>query len=102
MAITVLTKDNFEAEAVKSDRPVLIDFWAPWCGPCRMLSPIVDEVDEETDSVKVCKVNVDEEGELAVQFGVMSIPTLILMVNGEVKDTSVGYISKEELLEFIG
>lgn len=102
MAITVLTKDNFEAEAVKSDRPVLIDFWAPWCGPCRMLSPIVDEIAEETDSVKVCKVNVDDEGELAVQFGVMSIPTLILMINGEVKDTSVGYKTKEEVLEFIG
>jgi len=102
MAITVLTKDNFEAEAVKSDRPVLIDFWAPWCGPCRMLSPIVDEIAEETDSVKVCKVNVDEEGELAVRFGVMSIPTLNLMQNGEVKDTSVGYNNKEEVLEFIG
>ena len=102
MAITVLTKDNFEAEALKSEKPVLIDFWAPWCGPCRMLSPVVDVVAEETTAVKVCKINVDEEGELAVKYGVMSIPTLILLENGEVKDTSVGYISKEELLEFIG
>lgn len=102
MAITVLTKANFEAEAVKSDRPVLIDFWAPWCGPCRMLSPIIDEIAEETDAVKVCKVNVDDEGELAAQFGIMNIPTLILMVNGEVKDTSMGYKTKDEVLEFIG
>jgi thioredoxin 1 len=102
MAVTVLTKENFEIEAVKSDKPVLIDFWAPWCGPCKMLSPIVDEIAEEQDAVKVCKVNVDDEGELAQQFGVMSIPTLILMVNGEVKSTSVGYKPKKDVLKIIG
>ena len=102
MSVKVLNKENFEENVLKNEKAVVVDFWAPWCGPCRMLSPVVDEVAEETDAVKVCKVNVDEEGELAVQFGVMSIPTLILMQNGEVKDTSVGYISKEELLEFIG
>jgi len=102
MAVTVLTKDNFELEAVKSDKPVLIDFWAPWCGPCKMLSPIVDEIAEEKDDVKICKVNVDDEGELAQRFGVMSIPTLILMVNGEVKAKSVGYKPKKDVLAFIG
>ncbi len=102
MAVIVLTKENFEAEALKSDRPVLIDFWASWCGPCKMLSPIVDEIAEEQDAVKVCKINVDDEAELAKQFGIMSIPTLILMENGEIKNTSVGYKPKKDVLAFIG
>ncbi|MBQ7931668.1 MAG: thioredoxin [Clostridia bacterium] len=100
--IIELTKENFETEAVKSDKPVLIDFWATWCGPCRMLSPIVDEIAEERDDIKVCKINVDDEGDLAAQFGVMSIPTLILMDKGEVKATSVGYKPKKDVLAFIG
>lgn len=102
MAVIKLTSENFENEAVKSDKPVLIDFWASWCGPCKMLSPIVDEIAEERDDIKVCKINVDEEGELSVKFGVMSIPTLILMENGEVKNTSVGYMPKKDVLAFIG
>ena len=74
-----ITKDNFEQEVLKSDKKVLVDFWASWCGPCRMLSPIIDEIAQETDKVKVGKVNVDEESDLATQFAVMSIPTLILL-----------------------
>lgn len=101
MAVITLTSENFENEAVKSDRPVLIDFWASWCGPCKMLSPIVDAIAEERDDIKVCKINIDEEGELAIKFGVMSIPTLILMENGEVKNTSVGYMPKKDVLAFI-
>ncbi len=100
--ITELTPENFEAEAVKSDKPVLIDFWATWCGPCRMIAPIVDEIAEERDDIKVCKVNVDTAGEIAAQFGVMSIPTLILLENGKVKATSVGYKPKKEILALLG
>lgn len=101
MAITTLTSDNFEIEAVQSDKPVLIDFWASWCGPCKMLSPVIDEISEERDDIKVCKINVDDEGELTAKFGVMSIPTLILMENGEVKNTSVGFKPKKDVLAFI-
>lgn len=101
MAVITLTSENFEIEAVKSDKPVLIDFWAAWCGPCKMLSPIVDEIAEERDDVKICKINVDEEAELAAKFGVMSIPTLIFMENGEVKATSIGYKPKKDVLALI-
>ncbi len=93
-----LTQENFNEIARKSDKLVLIDFWAPWCGPCRMLSPVIDEIAGERADIKVCKVNVDEEGPLAAEFGVMSIPTLIVMVNGEVKHTSVGVKPKKEIL----
>ena len=96
MAVITLTKENFEAEALKANVPVLVDFWASWCGPCRMVSPIVDEIAEESDgSYKVGKVNVDEQPELASQFGVMSIPTLIVLENGKVKNTAVGARPKE-------
>ena len=83
MAVITITKENFEAEVLKSAQPVLLDFWAAWCGPCRMLSPIVDEVAEERTDVKVGKVNVDEQPDLAAEFGVMSIPTLLLFENGK-------------------
>ena len=93
--------DNFETEVINSDKTVLIDFWATWCGPCRMLSPIVDEIAGERDDIKVCKINVDENEELAAQFGVMSIPMLVVMKNGEVTNTSVGYIPKENVLKLL-
>lgn len=101
MSVVTITKDNFEAEVLKSDKPVLVDFWAVWCGPCQMLSPVVDKIAEESDAIKVGKVNVDEEPELAQMFGVMSIPTLISFREGKVANKSVGVISKEEILNLI-
>ena len=90
MAVVTITKENFEQEVLQSAKPVLLDFWASWCGPCRMLSPIVDEVAEERTDVKVGKVNVDEQPELAGQFGVMSIPTLLVFEQGKLVRQAVG------------
>ena len=99
----VLTKDNFEQEVLKSDVPVLVDFWATWCGPCRMMGPVIEELAKESGGrYKVGKVNVDEEGELAMQYKVFSIPTLNVYKNGEVASQTVGVTSKEELLMMIG
>ena len=97
--ITTITKDNFENEIVKADKPVLVDFWASWCGPCRMLSPTIDEIAEEHPEIKVCKINIDDEAELAIRHGVMSVPTLMLFKNGEIAQTAVGVRPKDEILD---
>lgn len=101
MSVLALNKENFQKEVVEESKVVLIDFWASWCGPCRMLSPIVDEIAEENQDIKVCKVNVDEEPELAQQFSVMSIPTLVVMKDGNVKNTSIGVQPKAAILEMV-
>ena len=102
MAYITLTTENFDQEVLKADRPVLVDFWAGWCGPCMALAPTVDEIAAEQDKVKVGKVNVDEQQELARQYRIMSIPTLMLFENGEMVRREVGGKSKEEILEMIG
>ena len=95
-----VTKSNFEAEVLNAALPVLVDFWATWCGPCRMLAPILAEVAEEYDGkVKVCKVNVDEEPELAMQFGIASIPTLLVFKEGKPVNSGIGYMQKEQLVK---
>lgn len=101
MAAIVVNKTNFEQEVLKSDKTVLIDFWASWCGPCRMVSPIVDEIADEHPEIKVCKVNVDENQELAIKFNVMSIPTLLVMENGQVVNQMVGANPKSQILALI-
>ena len=102
MAELTVTRDNFENEILKSDKPVLLDFWAAWCGPCRMLSPVIAEIAEEYDGeIKVGKVNVDEEPELAGAFNVASIPMVVVMKNGKVTASSVGYRPKEQIVELL-
>ena len=101
MAIIELTKDNFETEINKTDKPVLVDFWAVWCGPCQMMAPILDEVEAEMPDVQIGKVNVDEQMDLARQFRVVSIPTLIIFKNGQEVKRLVGVTSKEELKKSI-
>ncbi|MBQ2066030.1 MAG: thioredoxin [Clostridiales bacterium] len=103
MAEIVLTGDNFESEVMQSELPVLVDFWATWCGPCRMVGPVVAEIAEEFEGkVKVGKVNVDEEDELAEKFGVQSIPTIILFKNGEEAARQVGFAPKAKLVQMLG
>ncbi len=101
MAVLTITKDNFQTEVLDSKGTVLLDFWASWCGPCRMLSPIVDEVAEERTDVKVGKVNVDEQPELAGQFGVMSIPTLLVFKDGKLANQTVGSRPKAGVLALL-
>lgn len=101
MSVIKLTKDKFENEVIKSDKPVLIDFSAVWCGPCRMVAPIVDEIAEENPLIKVCKVDVDEEPELAQAFGVSSIPMLVVVKNGKITASAVGARPKESIISLL-
>lgn len=101
MAITVITGENFQAEVLESKLPVLLDFWAPWCGPCRLIMPAVEEIAAQEAGVKVCKVNVDEEPDIARRFGIMSIPTLIVLKNGKVTNQASGARPKEKILELL-
>ena len=98
MSALNINKDNFQNEVVNSDKPVLLDFWAPWCGPCRMVGPILEEIAQERTDIKVGKVNVDEQPDLAGQFGVMSIPTLMVLKNGKVTAQTVGVKPKSQIL----
>ena len=101
MAVIKITQDNFEAEVLKSDKPVLLDFWATWCMPCQMLSPVIDQIADEQPSIKVGKVNIDEEPGLAASFGVMSIPTLVVMKGGKVVNKMVGARPKAQILAML-
>jgi thioredoxin 1 len=102
MSVLKITKNNFEKEVLNSDKTVLLDFWASWCGPCKMVAPIIDEVAEETkEAVKVGKINIDEEGELAAAFKIMSIPTLVVVKDGKVVESSVGVKPKKAILSLI-
>lgn len=102
MSVITVTKENFTDEVINSDKPVLLDFWAGWCGPCMMMSPVVDEVAEENPDIKTGKVNVDEQPELAQSFGVESIPMLAYIKDGKLADYSIGYVPKENVLKLIG
>ena len=97
MAVISVTTDSFEQEVLKAEQTVMVDFWAAWCGPCKMLSPIVDQIAEEHPEIKVCKVNIDEEPSLAIDYKVMSIPTLLVFKNGEKVNMSIGVQSKSDI-----
>ncbi len=99
MSYVHVTAQNFEEEVLRCDKPVLVDFWASWCGPCRMVAPIVEQIAEEREDIKVCKINVDEEPELSNQYRIMSIPTLMVFRNGEIVNQSVGARSKSQILD---
>ncbi len=101
MAVTKITNENFETEVLQSDKPVLIDFFATWCGPCKMLSPVVDSIAEEHPEIKIRKIDIDEEPSLTERFGIMSVPTLVVMKNGEIVRTSVGFKSRDAVLSLL-
>ena len=102
MSVLSVSKHSFSDEVLSSSLPVLIDFWAPWCGPCRMVGPIVEEIAQEREDIAVGKINVDEEVELAMEFGVASIPTLVVVEHGEVMNKAIGYMPKAEIEELLG
>ena len=102
MSVMNITQANFEEAVLKNPKKVLLDFWAPWCGPCRMVAPVVDEIAEENENIQVGKINVDEEAALAIQFGVSSIPTLVVMDGGEAVAKVVGYRPKADLVKALG
>lgn len=99
--IIYVTTESFEQEVLKSDKPVLVDFFAEWCGPCKMLGPVLEEVATEQDAVKICKIDVDKQMSLAFKYNVASIPTMLLFKNGQVSATNIGYIGKTQIMEFI-
>lgn len=101
MSVLTITKENFEKEVLQSDKPVLLDFWAPWCGPCRMVGPVIDEIAGEVSNSKVGKINVDEQPDLAASFKVMSIPTLAVVKDGKVVNTTVGVRPKADILSML-
>lgn len=101
MSVIHIDRNNFQREVLNSDRPVLLDFWAPWCAPCRMVGPILDEIAEERSDVKVAKINIDEQPELASQFGVMSIPTLMVMKEGRIVQQAAGARPKAQILSML-
>ena len=101
MSAILVNKNNFQEEVLNSDKPVLVDFWAPWCGPCRMVLPIIEEIAEENEDIKVVKINVDEDPELANQFGVMTIPTLYVFKNGQAVNHRSGAMPKEQILALV-
>ena len=101
MSAINVNKNNFNQEVLNSDKPVLMDFWAPWCGPCRMVVPLVEEIAKERSDIKVVKIDVDEEQELAMQFGVMSIPTLVVMTNGKIVNQATGARPKAQILAML-
>ena len=101
MAHTVITAANFEEEVIKSEKTVLVDFWATWCGPCRMLAPVIEEISEERTDIKVCKVDVDEEPELAAEYGIQSIPTLLVFKDGKAVNKSIGVRPKDDIIAML-
>ena len=101
MAVMTITKENFEKEVLQADKPVLLDFWAAWCGPCRMVGPVLEEIAEEHSDIKVGKINVDEEQELAAQFQIMSIPTLMVVKDGKITEKTMGARPKAQILSML-
>ena len=101
MSVIKINKENFNQEVLHSDRPVLLDFWASWCGPCRMVGPILDEIAQEREDIKVCKINIDEEPELANEYQIMSIPSLMVIQDGKIVNRSVGARPKAQILEML-